>query len=57
MTITKIELTPEESVLLKEVLESDLSELRMEISHTDSFDFREQLKKKQQMLTSLVGRL
>ena len=52
-----IELTEEEQSTLREVLESDLSELRMEISETDHREFKEQLKKKEQILNSIVGRL
>ena len=43
--------------MLREVLESFLSDLSMEIADTDSMDFREQLKKKKAFLVGLISRL
>jgi hypothetical protein len=40
---TQISLTEEEAVVLKDVLESYLGELRMEVSNTEQYDFREGL--------------
>ena len=40
-----LELTQEEKEMLIDILENDLSDLRMEIADTDSSDFREMLKK------------
>jgi hypothetical protein len=40
----QLNLTPEEKQILIDVLDGYLSDLRMEISDTDSFDFREGLK-------------
>jgi len=42
--------TQEELYMLKEILESYLSDLRMEIADTDKMDFRENLKKKENFL-------
>jgi hypothetical protein len=52
-----LELSAEESRLLREVLESFMSDLRMEIADTDLFDFREQLKEKKRVLSELLERL
>jgi hypothetical protein len=55
-----VELTQDEGLLLEEVLRSSLSDLRMEISHTDSGTFRMGLKRKalmlEEMLTTLEAR-
>jgi hypothetical protein len=53
----QIDFTPEESGMLREILESYLSDLRMEISHTDLMDFREGLKRREVFLKSLLRRL
>lgn len=53
----QINLTEAEAVDLREVLESYLSELRMEIANTDSMDFREGLKRREQLLKRLLGAL
>ena len=42
---------------LARVLEQDLSELRMEISNTESYDLREQLKQDELVLKSIIRRL
>ena len=52
-----LQLADEEAELLKSVLEEYISELRMEVSNTDSMDFREDLKRKEAILKSLAGRL
>lgn len=44
--MVRIDLEPEEREILATVLESYLSDLRMEISHTDSADYREMLKQR-----------
>jgi hypothetical protein len=56
-TMTRIELTPEKAGMLREILESYLSDLRMEISATDLHDFREKLKNKAQFLRELLDQL
>jgi hypothetical protein len=56
-TMTRIELTPEKAGMLREILESYLSDLRMEISATDLQDFREKLKNKAQFLRELLDQL
>lgn len=52
-----IQLADEEAEILKSVLEEYVSELRMEVSNTDSMDFREALKRKEEVLKRLVGQL
>ncbi len=53
----QIYLSPEEASLLKEILTSYLSDLRMEIADTDAMDFREKLKKEELFIKELLGRL
>jgi hypothetical protein len=52
-----IELAPDDARLLAEVLESYLSDLRMEIAGTDSVSFRDNLKKTESFLKGLLTRL
>jgi hypothetical protein len=52
-----IQLAEEEAEVLRSVLEEYISELRMEVANTDSMDFREDLKRKEEILKALVGRL
>jgi hypothetical protein len=52
-----LQLADEEAEILKSVLEEYISELRMEVSNTDSMDFREALKRKEAILKSLAGQL
>ncbi len=49
-----IELTDEQADLLRELLAGDLSELRMEISHTDNARYRNALKDREVVLRSLL---
>lgn len=55
--MAQIDLTPEETELLVDVVRGSLSELRMEIGHTDSVDFREVLKLRKEMLLRILGAL
>jgi len=52
-----LNLTKEENSILAMVLESYLSDLRMEIADTDSMDFRESLKKKKDVLNKVLDTL
>jgi hypothetical protein len=52
-----IQLSDEEAEILKSVLEEYISDLRMEVSNTDSMDFREALKHKEAILKRLAGQL
>ena len=44
----------EELEMFREILESYLSDLRMEIADTDRMDFREKLKKRENFLNELL---
>jgi hypothetical protein len=52
-----IQLADEEAEVLRSVLEEYISELRMEVSNTDNMDFREALKRKEEILKRLAGQL
>lgn len=52
--MVRIELTDDEAQMLRQVLESYLSDLRMEIADTDSWQFREQLKEKELFLKRIL---
>ncbi|HTP64415.1 MAG TPA: hypothetical protein VMJ66_03410 [Geobacteraceae bacterium] len=53
----RIELSKEDLSLLKEILDTTLSDLRMEIAGTDNLEFRGTLKKREVLLNGLIGRL
>ncbi len=55
--MTTLNLTPEQAEVLKETLNSYIQDLRMEISNTDKYDFREMLKKKEEMLKEIMSAL
>jgi len=52
-----LQLTEEESAILKRSLELFLSDVRMEICDTDSADFREGLKKEKSTLEHVIAQL
>ncbi|MBN8705540.1 MAG: hypothetical protein LCH54_01770 [Bacteroidetes bacterium] len=52
-----LELSTEEADLLKDIFQSYFNDLRMEISHTDSMDFRDYLKSKEALLRRLMHEL
>jgi len=52
-----IRLNNEKSDLLKQVLEGSLSELHMEIAHTDSWEYREMLKQREESLNEILHEL
>ncbi len=52
--MTTLNLTPEQSEILKETLNSFLSDLGMEIADTDNFDFRQMLKKRRGLLQEIL---
>lgn len=49
--MSPFDLTPEEQAVLAEVLESYLSDLRMEIFGTDLLDVRTMLKERERVVT------
>lgn len=55
--MTQITLTPTERETLAGVLESVLSDLRMEIAATDRQEFRDRLKGKRDVLNAILDRL
>jgi len=55
--MARVDLTPEEARMLRDVVESYLSDLRMEIAGTESMSFRENLKKTETFLKGLLPRL
>ena len=55
--LPRLELDEAEAGVLRETLADYVSDLRMEISNTDSMDFREALKEKERLLKRLLERL
>lgn len=53
----QIELTTEKAEMLREILSTYLSDLRMEIADTENMSFRESLKKKEEFLNELLQHL
>lgn len=55
--MAQITLNKEEEKLLLDILEYDLKELRNEISNTENWQFKEGLKKKEELLKKLIKTL
>ena len=55
--MASIQLTREETEMMQDILESYLSDLRLEIGDTKKHTFREDLKQKESFLKSVLGRL
>jgi hypothetical protein len=53
----RIELRSDEVTMLREILQSYLGDLRMEVAGTDRMEFREQLKLREVFIKDLLGRL
>jgi len=51
------ELTDAEARVLLDVLEHDLSDLRMEIAGTDSLDYRNMLRERKWVVRDVIARL
>ena len=51
----RLELSNAEERILREVLESTLSDLRMEMADTDSKDFRDTLKERKRVLEKVLA--
>jgi hypothetical protein len=49
-----LELTDSECRILAHILESDLSDLRMEIAGTDRLEFRQRLKTRKQVIAKVL---
>ena len=52
-----LDLNTEEVTILKGILNNDPSDLRMEITHTDSRDFREELKNHKTIIKKVLEAL
>lgn len=52
-----LNLTEQERVALKELLETKVQDLRMEISHTDKPDYKDSLKARKETLKSILAKL
>lgn len=55
--MVSINITEDEAKVLHTVIDSYLSDLRMEIADTDRKDFREMLKHRKQVLIKVLGEL
>ncbi len=55
--MTRLDLSPEDTRVLYDVLVSYLSDLRMEIANTDSYDFRQMLKQREDVLKRVIEQL
>jgi hypothetical protein len=55
MPMTQLPLTDSEVSILRKVLESYLSDLRMEIADTEEMEFRERLKKEEEVIHKILG--
>jgi hypothetical protein len=55
--VPNLELTAEEALLLKEILQSDLGDLRMEIADTDLQSFRDKLRKNEEVIKRIIDHL
>lgn len=53
----QLTLTPDEARELRDVLTSTLSDLRTEIGHTDSQDFRDRLHERERLLRRVLDAL
>ncbi len=52
-----VEMSREEAQMLIEILEAEFTDLREEVRHTDSHDYRENLKEREERLGGLLERL
>ncbi len=53
----KLELTLPEADLLREIVGEWLIDLRVEIGHTDNLDYRDRLKRQEELLRDILDRL
>lgn len=52
-----IELSNDEMELIQTMLEKEIEEVRVEIHHTDKFEFKAELKQRERLIQSLSKRL
>ncbi len=50
-------LEPHEATLLRNVLMAYLADLKAEISNTENYDMREEMKRDEETIKELIGRL
>jgi hypothetical protein len=50
-------LTPEECSVLEDIIQCYLEELHSEIIHTASFDYKDELKHRKQVLLDVISRM
>jgi hypothetical protein len=55
--MVRLEFDPRESSMMNEILQSYLSELRLEIADTEKMSFREDLKKKEVFIKNVMERI
>ena len=55
--MSTLKLTPDENQLLQELLESALSDLRVEIVSTDRIDYKDALKERKSLITDMLEKL
>jgi len=55
--MSTLELNQKEQQLLQEILESALSDLRVEIVSTDRLDYKEALKERKALMTGILEKL
>ncbi|MGB6063512.1 MAG: hypothetical protein WBG50_01810 [Desulfomonilaceae bacterium] len=55
--MVRVEFSDEEAALVREILESYVSELGAEIHKTDTFTFRSNLKHNKAIVMDLIGRM
>ncbi len=53
----RIELTQDEAEILRDLLKSDLVDLREEIHHTDDHEMKVELHSRQHLIEGIVGKL
>jgi len=53
----RIDFSAEEATTLREILESYLGDLRMEVAGTDAMELREALKAREEVVKSVIQRL
>jgi len=52
-----LELTDEEVEILRDITKRHLHELDMELLHTDTYNFKEMLKRRKQVLETVLGKV
>ena len=53
----RLELSPEESTLIRSILESFYADLREEIYKTERFEYKEELRRQEKLVKGLIQRM